>query len=93
MGRPLWLGRGQRELFFASTLLALETVERYAGVKLQKARGARGHDARALRRPRRWTERFRPDTSFVEDDVLPAIRTPDEGAHCLRRLASLVQAA
>ena len=40
-----------------------------------------------------WTERFRPDTSFVEDDVLPAIRTPDEGAHCLKRLASLVQAA
>ena len=53
VGRPLWLGRGQREIFFASTLLALETVERYAGVKSPEARGARGHDGRALRRPRR----------------------------------------
>ena len=93
VGRPLWLGRGQRELFFASTLLALETVERYAGVKLQKREVPEGtmvalSDGRVA-----WTERFRPDTAFVEDDVLPAIRTPDEGAHCLRRLASLVQAA
>ena len=93
VGRPLWLGRGQREIFFASTLLALETVERYAGVKLQKREVPEGtmlalSDGRVA-----WTERFRPDTSFVENDVLPAIRTPDEGAHCLRRLASLVHAA
>jgi len=93
VGRPLWLGRGQREIFFASTLLALETVERFAGVKLQKREVPEGtmlalSDGRVA-----WTERFRPDTSFVEDDVLPAIRTPDEGAHCLKRLASLVQAA
>ena len=93
VGRPLWLGRGQREIFFASTLLALETVERYAGVQLQKREVPEGtmvalSDGRVA-----WTERFRPDTSFVEDDVLPAIRTPDEGAHCLKRLASLVQAA
>jgi glucosamine 6-phosphate synthetase-like amidotransferase/phosphosugar isomerase protein len=93
VGRPLWLGRGQREIFFASTLLALETVERYAGVRLQKREVPEGtmvalSDGRVA-----WTERFRPDPSFVEDDVLPAIRTPDEGAHCLKRLASLVQAA
>ena len=60
VGRPLWLGRGQREIFFASTLLALETVERYAGVRLQKREVSEGtmvalSDGRVA-----WTERFRP---------------------------------
>src|SRR5918911_2894536 len=31
-GRPLWIGAGRHELFFASTRRALEVVERYAGV-------------------------------------------------------------
>src|ERR1041385_4454719 len=34
--RPLWLGRGLREVVFASTKHALEVVERYARVKLRK---------------------------------------------------------
>src|SRR5215207_10286507 len=91
VGRPLWLGRGNREIFFASTLLALETVEHYAGVKLQKREVPEGTMVALTDGRVAWTERFRPDTSFVEDDVLPAIRTPDEGAHCLQRLAALVQ--
>src|SRR5205807_7279513 len=33
LGRPLWLGAGKRELFFASTRVALELVESYAGIK------------------------------------------------------------
>src|SRR5207247_598877 len=37
MGRPLWLGVGKRELFFASTRLALELVESYGGLKLKKS--------------------------------------------------------
>ena len=32
MGRPLWLGEGKHELFFASTRLALELAESYAGL-------------------------------------------------------------
>lgn len=28
MGRPLWIGEGKRELFFASTRAALDLVER-----------------------------------------------------------------
>ena len=91
VGRPLWLGRGQRELFFASTLLALETVERYAEVRLQKREVPEGTMVALADGRVAWTERFRPDSSFVEDDVLPAVRTPDEGAHCLKRLAALVQ--
>ena len=34
MGRPLWIGEGRHELFFASTKAALELVESYAGVSL-----------------------------------------------------------
>ena len=93
VGRPLWLGRGQREIFFASTLLALETVERYAGVRLQKREVPEGTMVALADGRVAWTERFRPDSSFVEDDVLPAVRAPAEGAHCLKRLAALVQAA
>jgi glucosamine 6-phosphate synthetase-like amidotransferase/phosphosugar isomerase protein len=88
--RPLWIGRGTRETFFASTQLALETVERYAGVRLQKREVPEGTllalaDGRVA-----WTERFRPDPSFVEAEKLPAVRAPHEGASCLQRLAALV---
>src|SRR5262249_50714453 len=34
--RPLWIGRGRREFFFASTKHALEVLERYAELKLRK---------------------------------------------------------
>src|SRR5256884_4334346 len=37
LGRPLWIGLGKRELFFASTRLALELAESYAGLKLKKS--------------------------------------------------------
>jgi hypothetical protein len=93
VGRPLWLGRGHRETFFASTLLALETVERYADVRLQKREVPEGTMVALADGRVAWTERFRADPSFVEDDMKPAVRAPDEGAHCLQRLASLVQAA
>src|SRR6478736_3937871 len=35
-GRPLWLGEGGGGVFFASTKLALETVEEYCRLKLRK---------------------------------------------------------
>jgi glucosamine 6-phosphate synthetase-like amidotransferase/phosphosugar isomerase protein len=36
VGRPLWLGEGRREAFFASTKHALEVVEHYLGLRLRK---------------------------------------------------------
>ena len=62
-GRPLWLGEGRGGVFFASTRLALETVEQYCRPEAAQARGARrlvvrdrrrrGRPARALpARPR-----------------------------------------
>lgn len=91
--RPLWLGRGPRETFFASTKLALETVERYADVRLQKREVPDGTllalaDGRVA-----WNERFRPDPTFVEARKLPAVRAPQEGASALQLLAALVSAA
>ena len=36
VGRPLWIGAGREELFFASTKAALEVVEQYLRLKLRK---------------------------------------------------------
>ena len=93
VGRPLWVGRGHRETFFASTKLALDTVERYAGVKLHKREVAEGTMVALADGRVAWMERFRPDASFVEENPLPTVRAPQEGAHCLQRLATLVATA
>ena len=93
VGRPLWLGRGHRETFFASTERALETVERYAGVHLQKREVPEGTMVALADGRVAWTERFRPDETFVEENPLPVVRAADEGAHCLRQLAALAAAA
>src|SRR3954466_7026248 len=72
-GRPLWLGSGKHELFFASTRGALEVVERYARVKLRKRELKMGtflalRDAKVSRE-----ERFRPDLGYTDPVVLPAV--------------------
>ena len=88
MGRPVWLGVGKRELFFASTKLALELVESYAGLKLRKSQLEEGvvtavENGKVVAR-----DTFSPDLSF-EEEPLPAVRAPDEARSCLARLASL----
>jgi glucosamine--fructose-6-phosphate aminotransferase (isomerizing) len=92
IGRPLWIGTGRRELFFASTRLALELVESYAGLTLRKREVEEGtlmavDRGRVLRR-----HSFRPGLTF-EDEPLPAVRAPDEARSCLERLAALHAAA
>jgi glutamine---fructose-6-phosphate transaminase (isomerizing) len=92
MGRPLWIGRRKQELFFASTRLALELVDAYAGIKLRKSQLPEGsvvavECGRIVAR-----ETFRPDRSFQEEP-LPAVRAPDEARSCLERLATLHAAA
>jgi len=88
VGRPLWLGRGRHELFFASTRDALEVVERTLEVGLRKSQLAEGRiiaiaDGRVVR-----TTRFSPDRSFTEES-LPSVRAPHEGAFCLQRLSAI----
>jgi glucosamine 6-phosphate synthetase-like amidotransferase/phosphosugar isomerase protein len=91
VGRPLWLGTTGRELFFASTVQALEIAERYTGLRLRKRELAEGTLA-AVCGPRAvQVEHFMPDPTY-EPDPLPAVRAPDEGAFCLQRLAALAAA-
>jgi glutamine---fructose-6-phosphate transaminase (isomerizing) len=88
MGRPLWTGTAKDVFFFASTKHALELSEQYVGVKLRMHELPYGsllaiEDGRLVGR-----DRFRPDMSFVEDE-LPAVRAPQEREASLRRLAAL----
>ena len=89
VGRPLWIGEGRHEVFFASTRGALEVVERYCSVKLRKNEAQVGtlftlKGGAVVRR-----ERFRPDLDFIEAKQLPAVRAPGERDFCLTRLAAL----
>jgi glucosamine 6-phosphate synthetase-like amidotransferase/phosphosugar isomerase protein len=93
VGRPLWIGTGRNETFLASTLHALEVLERYAGVRLWKRELLEGsfvalRDGRVVR-----SDRFLPDVEFVEEGGLPPVRAPEERDFCLRRLAALAAAA
>jgi glucosamine 6-phosphate synthetase-like amidotransferase/phosphosugar isomerase protein len=93
VGRPLWLGRGRHEVFFASTRTALEIVSEYTGVRLRLAE-VRDGTFLALRDGRvANTVRFRPDRSYVEEGSLPAVRAPGQSAYCLARLAVIAAAA
>jgi glucosamine 6-phosphate synthetase-like amidotransferase/phosphosugar isomerase protein len=88
VGRPLWLGIGARETFFASTEPALEVVEEYLGLRLHKWEVEEG-TLLALEHGRvAHTERFQPNRAFEETD-LPAVRAPQEQVACLRRLAAI----
>jgi len=89
VGRPLWLGRGRCEVFFASTRAALEVVERALRLSLRTVELAEGR-ALHLHGGRVAAERrFRPDRTYREKSVLPAVRAPHEGSSCLARLAAL----
>jgi glucosamine 6-phosphate synthetase-like amidotransferase/phosphosugar isomerase protein len=88
VGRPLWLGWGKHEAFFASTREALEVVERYARMTLTKREVDEGTLV-ALEGGRvAWSERFTPDRAF-EENPLPPVRAPHEGDFCLKLLAGL----
>src|SRR4051794_4402488 len=93
MGRPMWVGESRDGVFFASTKLALEIVERYCATRLRKREVREGtllvlEDGRIVGR-----ERFRPDLEYVEAHPLPSVRAPQEREFCLTQLAALAAAA
>jgi glucosamine 6-phosphate synthetase-like amidotransferase/phosphosugar isomerase protein len=92
MGRPLWVGEGRHELFFASTRAALELVESYAGVSLVSREVTEGSLLTVNGGQIALTESFRPDLGFTEKP-LPAVRAPEEHRSCLALLASLAAPA
>jgi glucosamine 6-phosphate synthetase-like amidotransferase/phosphosugar isomerase protein len=92
IGRPLWIGEGKHEFFFASTKSALELVERYTDVRLRKREVPEGTLIAAVGGRLVRSEAFEPDRSFTEEP-LPAVRAPEEQRFCLARLAALATAA
>jgi glucosamine 6-phosphate synthetase-like amidotransferase/phosphosugar isomerase protein len=92
MGRPLWVGEGRKELFFASTKAALELVESYAGVSLVSREVSEGTFLTVSGGQISGTDSFRPDMEFSEAP-LPAVRAPEEHRSCLALLASLAAPA
>ncbi len=91
VGRPLWLGEGKHEAFFASTEDALRVVERFLAVKLRKRELPEGIIVPLVDGRRRRATRFTPDRAF-EEEPLPAVRAPHEGVTCLQRLAAIAAA-
>jgi glucosamine 6-phosphate synthetase-like amidotransferase/phosphosugar isomerase protein len=92
VGRPLWVGTGREETFFASTKTALEVVERFLGLKLRKRELAEGTLVVATEGKVLERKRFKLDRDF-EESALPSVRAPQEGAFCLQRLAALASLA
>jgi glucosamine 6-phosphate synthetase-like amidotransferase/phosphosugar isomerase protein len=92
VGRPLWLGETKGGVFFASTKLALEILEHYAGVSLKKRELREGTlvACRAGAIVDRAGFRMHP---WVDPDPLPAVRAPQEGQSCLSRLRVIAAAA
>ena len=88
-GRPLWVGEGRGGVFFASTKVALEVLERYGGVKLKKRELPEGRLLALAGGEIARKERFTPDLDFVEHDPLPSVRAPHERDVCLTRLRAL----
>jgi glucosamine 6-phosphate synthetase-like amidotransferase/phosphosugar isomerase protein len=93
IGRPLWIGESAGELFFASTRTALELVERYTGIRLRKHELGEGTYLAVADGAVRRADSFEPDRTFVESDLLPPVRAPEEARSCLARLASIATAA
>ena len=92
IGRPLWVGEGRDELFFASTRAALDLVERYADVRLRKRELGEGTFLAVADGGVDKTESFEPDRTFVEDSLLPPVRAPEEARSSLARLAAIAAA-
>jgi glucosamine 6-phosphate synthetase-like amidotransferase/phosphosugar isomerase protein len=88
-GRPLWIGEGREGVFFASTRVALEVLERYLPVKLRKRELPEGVLLALKDGAIASKERFRPDLDYFEQDPLPTVRAPQEREVCLIRLAAL----
>ena len=78
-GRPLWIGAGKHELFFASTRAALEVVERYARSSFASVRSRSAPSSPSTTLASSVTRRFRADLAYRDPVALPAVARPQEG--------------
>src|SRR3982751_6857593 len=88
-GRPLWIGAGKHEVFFASTRVALEVVEKYNRVRLRKREVLEGTFFQLRDAKIEQVGTFRSDADYRDPIALPAVRAPKEGSSCLERLSVL----
>jgi glucosamine 6-phosphate synthetase-like amidotransferase/phosphosugar isomerase protein len=86
--RPLWIGRGKREFFFASTREALELVWRYAGVALRLSEVPEGRLLGVVDGKLELADRFQPARDGERRSPVP-VKAPEERRRCLARLATL----
>ena len=91
--RPLWIGRSRHELFFASTRTTLQLVERSLRLTLRVHEVREGRLLHIVDGRIEDELRWKPDSSYVEDVVLPSVRAPHEGESCLQRLAAITAVA
>jgi glucosamine 6-phosphate synthetase-like amidotransferase/phosphosugar isomerase protein len=91
-GRPLWVGACPDGTFFASTRAALEIVERFLRLRLEKVELPEGSLVALVRGLPAWEETWTPRRDYTERS-LPAVRAPKEGARALEVLAAIAQAA
>jgi glucosamine 6-phosphate synthetase-like amidotransferase/phosphosugar isomerase protein len=88
VGRPHWVGQGEDGIFFASTKLALDVLESYLKLDLEKRELDEGTLLEFAGGREAVREAFEPNRAF-EETPLPAVRAPREGAFCLARLATI----
>jgi glucosamine 6-phosphate synthetase-like amidotransferase/phosphosugar isomerase protein len=89
IARPLWIGRTERDVFFASTRRALAIVEAALRVRLHAKQLREGRLAEIVAGRIVRKRRFRPDRTYREPEVVPPVHSPHEAVSCLTQLAEL----
>ncbi len=89
VARPLWIGRGRHELFFASTRAALDVVEQTLRIHLMKTEITEGRLLEVREGQIVDQVRWSPDRRYREQNALPPVRAAHEGRLCRERLAAI----
>jgi glucosamine 6-phosphate synthetase-like amidotransferase/phosphosugar isomerase protein len=92
VSRPLWIGRREHEVFFASTRRALRITEAVLRIQLDKEHVPEGRLVHVERGRVARARRFRPDRRFRETTPVSPVHSPHEAVSCLAQLASLASA-
>ena len=93
IARPLWIGRTDTDLFFASTRRALAIVEAALHLRLDASELKEGRLVEVVAGRIVRKRRFRPDRSYREEDAGSPVHSPHEAVSCLAQLAQIAAAA
>ena len=87
--RPLWLGRTDHGLYFASTRRALAIAAAALKTRVDVTELHEGRLLHVVAGRASRERRFRPNRHYRESGYLPPVRAPREAVSCLERLAAL----